>query len=263
MSSVAVSPCRQHRVFKVGTPATIRRAAICPIHFRQQRFYHRVSHPKENPMENHALSPARTLATLLCATVLQLCAPLVMAAEPPKNQAAQTAQADEDLYRAARLHKGGDTAAAITIWRTWAERGNNDAAYNLALIHQNADGVPYDAAAALYWYRQAAERGDKISQVQLGLMYQNGEGVPADEAKAHAWYTMSRREHMHHHHTAQFQQWQQQARAMIDARDRREAIELARRDGERVVAELKRRAATVAEATSHPLTVASSGMAAR
>lgn len=180
------------------------------------------------------------LAALLAATI-GFAVGMAQAADPAPN-------ADAELYRAAMLHKGGNTAAAVKLWRKWAEQGNADAAYNLALIHQNADGVPYDAAEALRWYRQAAERGDKISQVQLGLMYQNGEGVPADEAKAHEWFTLNRREHMHHHHSAQFQQWQQQARALIDERDRREAAALARRDGDRIVAELKRRAATVAEA---------------
>lgn len=180
-----------------------------------------------------------TIAAALLAAGLALGTAAAQAADSAPN-------ADAEIYRAAMLHKAGDTPAAIMIWRKWAEQGNVDAAYNLALIHQNADGVPYDAAAALRWYRQAAEHGDTISQVQLGLMYQNGEGVPADEAKAHEWFTMNRRAHMHHHHSAQFQQWQQQARAMIDERDRREAVEIARRDGARIVAELQRRAATVA-----------------
>lgn len=183
------------------------------------------------PHRKNLLAVALLVAGLGCAAV--------QAAEPAPN-------ADAELYRAAMLHKGGNTGAAIKIWHKWAGQGNVDAAYNLAIVHQNADGVPYDAAEALRWYRQAAERGDKVSQVQLGLMYQNGEGVPADQAKAHEWFTQNRREHMHHHHSAQFQQWQQQARALIEERDRREAVEVARRDGDRIVAELKRRAAIVA-----------------
>jgi TPR repeat protein len=156
--------------------------------------------------------------------------------------------ADADLYRAAMLHKGGETPAAIAIWQKWAQQGNVDAAYNLAVIHQHADGVAYDAAAALRWYRQAAERGDKTSQFQLGLMYLKGEGVPADEAKAHEWFTKNRRDHMHHHHNPQFQQWQKQARTLIEERDRREAYAASQRNGEQILAELKHRAATVAAA---------------
>lgn len=172
--------------------------------------------------------------------------------------------ADADLYRAARLHKRGETPAALAIWRQWAERGNTDAAYNLALVHQHADGVAYDAAEALRWYRAAAERGDKPAQIQLGLMYQNGEGVPADETKAHEWFTLNRRQHAHHQHHAQFQQWQRQARALIEERDRREALAASRRDGERIVAELRRRAAEVAEAqAAAQVTVASAAGARR
>ncbi|MDP1652613.1 MAG: tetratricopeptide repeat protein [Rhodocyclaceae bacterium] len=170
---------------------------------------------------------------------LLFCATTVFSADTP---------ADIDLRLAAKLHKGGDTPAAVSIWKKWAQQGNVDAAYNLAVIHQHADGVGYDAGEALRWYRQAAERGDKISQFQLGLMYQNGEGVPADQAKAHEWFTKNRRDHVHHHHNPQFQQWQKQALGLIEERDRREAAANAKRDGVQILAELKRRAAMVAEA---------------
>jgi uncharacterized protein len=160
------------------------------------------------------------------------------------------APVDIDLRLAARLHKGGDTPAAIAIWKKWAQRGDVDSAYNLALIHQHADGVAYDAGEALRWYRQAAERGDKVSQIQLGLMYQNGEGVPADQDKAHAWFTKNRQEHAHHHHHPQFIAWQQEARILLEERDRREAARAGHRDGERIMADLRRRAALVAEAPS-------------
>lgn len=157
--------------------------------------------------------------------------------------------ADIDLRQAAKLHKSGDTTSAVSIWKKWAQQGDVDAAYNLAVIHQHADGVAYDPAAALRWYRIAAERGDKVSRIQLGLMYQNGEGVPADQAKAHEWFTKSRREHALHHHHPKFQQWQQQARVLIEERDRRESAANARRDGDSILADLKRRASMTATAS--------------
>jgi hypothetical protein len=73
-------------------------------------------------------------------------------------------------------------------------------------------------------------------------MHQNGEGVPADQAKAHEWFTKHRQEHAHHHHHPQYVSWQKQAVALIEERDRREAAQVAKRDGERVLAELRRRA---------------------
>lgn len=162
------------------------------------------------------------------------------------TQAAWATEVDNDLRHAAKLHKGGDTPAAVSIWKKWAQQGDADAAYNLALIHQHADGVRYDPVEAARWYRQAAEQGDKVSQIQLGLMYQNGEGMPADQAQAHEWFTKNRHDHMHHHHTAQFRQWQQQARVLIEERDRHEAAALARRDGDSILADLKRRASMTA-----------------
>jgi uncharacterized protein len=176
---------------------------------------------------------------LALAAGLLLAASTVFSADTP---------ADIDLRQAAKLHKSGDTTSAVSIWKKWAQQGNADAAYNLALIHQHADGVRYDPVDAARWYQQAAEQGDKVSQIQLGLMYQNGEGMPADQAKAHEWFTKNRHDHMHHHHNPQFQKWQQQARVLIEERDRREAAALARRDGDSILAELKRRASMTAAA---------------
>lgn len=159
--------------------------------------------------------------------------------------AAEPSAAD-DLRQAARLHLAGETPAAVVIWKKRAQQGDVDAAYNLAVIHHHADGVAYDAAEALRWYRVAAERGDKAAQYALGLMYWKGEGVPADEAKAHEWFTKGRRDHAHHHHSAQFRQWQEQARALIAERDRREALAASRQRDAHILAELRRRAGLVA-----------------
>jgi hypothetical protein len=125
---------------------------------------------------------------------------------------------------------------AVAIWKGWAGKGNVDAAYNLAVIHQYGDGVVLDYTTAVRWYKVAAEQGDKVSQFQIGLMYQTGQGVEANAEEAH------RKHHMHHAHTPQMQAWREQARAMIDERDRRETVVAARRDGARMVADLRCRA---------------------
>lgn len=150
--------------------------------------------------------------------------------------------ADDDLRRAAKLHKGGETANAIPIWKEWAEKGNVDAAYNLAVIHQHGDGVSIDLQQALHWYRFAAERGDRISQYQLGLMYLNGEGVAADQGVAHRWFTAHRAHHAHHHHTAQMQAWRKQASRLIQERDLRESLAASPANADQVLADLRRRA---------------------
>lgn len=160
---------------------------------------------------------------------------------------ALASEADDALRQAAMLHKGGDTPQAVTIWKGWAARGNVDAAYNLAVIHQFGDGVPLDYAAAMQWYRQAADQGDKVSQFQIGLMYQTGQGVAVDEAEAHRWFTMHRQHHLHHEHEPKLVAWRQQALALIEERDRREQLAASRASSAQVLAELKRRAGMLGE----------------
>lgn len=155
--------------------------------------------------------------------------------------------ADDDLRTAAKAHKGGDTAQAVAIWQQWAFKGNVDAAYNLAVIHQHGDGVPLDYAQAMRWYRQAAEQGDKVSQFQIGLMYQTGQGVKPDEAEAHRWFTMHRKHHLHHDHEPKMVAWRKQALVLIEERDRREQLAVSRADSAQILADLKRRAGMVGE----------------
>lgn len=156
--------------------------------------------------------------------------------------AALAGNAEADLRQAAKLHMGGDTGPAVAIWKAWADKGNVDAAYNLAVIHQHGDGVATDYAAALRWYRVAAESGDKVSQFQIGLMYQNGQGVAANAEEAHRWFTMNRRHHLHHEHEPQMVSWRQQALVLIEERDRREQVAASRNSSAQVLADLKRRA---------------------
>lgn len=155
---------------------------------------------------------------------------------------ANAAGVDEDLRQAAKLHRGGDTPGAVAIWQRWAERGDADAAYNLAVIHHYGDGVPGDSGKALKWYRVAAERNDKAAQYQVGLMYLNGEGVQRDEQEAHRWFTLNRAHHAHHAQSPQMKAWRAQAAAMIQERDMREAMLAARDDSAKVLADLRRRA---------------------
>ncbi|HTY02850.1 MAG TPA: tetratricopeptide repeat protein [Rhodocyclaceae bacterium] len=170
---------------------------------------------------------------------------------------------DEDLRQAAQLHRNGETARAMTIWRNWADRGDVDAAYNLAIVHHNGDGVVRNTAEALKWYRVAADRGDRPSQYQLGLMYLTGDGVPANAEEAHRWFVTDRQHHMHHVNSPQMQEWRRQAAALIWQQEMRESLAKSRDNGADVVAELQRRAATVAVATAERPKVAASALQAQ
>ncbi len=72
----------------------------------------------------------------------------------------------------------GDYATALREFRVFAEQGDADAQYNLALKYDNGQGVPQDYAEAAKWYRKAAEQGIAKAQNNLGLKYAKGDGVP-------------------------------------------------------------------------------------
>ena len=143
---------------------------------------------------------------------------------------------------AAKLHRAGDTAAAIAIWQPLAVKGDVNAAFNLGTLHQHGDGVAKNLPEALKWYRIAAERGDRESQSRLGAMYLNGEGTAKDEKEGWRWINEHRVAHLHHDHHPQMQAWRQKAAQLIAEGERREAASAARRDAARVMADLQRRA---------------------
>ncbi len=155
---------------------------------------------------------------------------------------ASASNGDQEMQQAARLHRAGDTAAAVMIWTRWANKGDPNAAYNLAVIHQHGDGVARNLGEALRWYRRAADAGDKAAQLQIGLMYQNGEGVKMDAVEAHRWFTADRQHHLHHEHAPQRLVWRAQAAQLIAKRDAAEAARVALVDSARVLVDLKRRA---------------------
>lgn len=149
---------------------------------------------------------------------------------------------DQDFGRAATAHRQGDYQTAARLWRPLAEKGSVNAQFNLGQMYRYGDGVAQDYAEALKWYRMAAKQGDKGSQFNLGSMYLSGEGVAKDEKEAHRWFTMNRMEHLHHHHSAQYQAWVKQAAALLGEAERRAAYEASRRDGGKVLADLRARA---------------------
>jgi TPR repeat protein len=92
------------------------------------------------------------LAPLVClclALMLAIAGPRADAAEPPKP---------EDFVAGYAAFLRGDYAAALSLWRPLAERGDIDAAFNLGTLYDNGYGVAADPEAASAWYKRAAER---------------------------------------------------------------------------------------------------------
>lgn len=81
-----------------------------------------------------------------------------------------------------------DYSAAVNIFKTLAEQGDDVAQYNLGLCYYNGYGVTKDSYAAVNWYRKAAEQGFAAAQTKLGNCYFKGYGVTQDSYAAESWF---------------------------------------------------------------------------
>ena len=84
-----------------------------------------------------------------------------------------------------------DYAAAMSTYRTLAEKGNVDAMLALGSMYDNGPGVPRNTVEAAKWYRMGAQKGHLLMQRALALKYAIGEGVPVDNARAYTWISLA------------------------------------------------------------------------
>ncbi len=96
----------------------------------------------------------------------------------------------------------GDTHARDPLWNDlpWQERvgpewfrinaarGDAEAQYRLALLHERGVQVTRDLRTAAKWYRRAAEQGHPRAQFKLASYYRQGRLGEVDLAKAKRWY---------------------------------------------------------------------------
>ncbi|WP_419825830.1 SPOR domain-containing protein [Sphingomonas sp.] len=70
----------------------------------------------------------------------------------------------------------GDYPAAVRSWRPLAEKGDRDAAFDLAQAYKLGRGVPTDMAQAKQWYGTAAKAGHPQGIANYGLLlFQDGQ----------------------------------------------------------------------------------------
>ncbi len=72
--------------------------------------------------------------------------------------------------------------------RTWAERGDADAQFELGLRMITGEGVKKNEAEGVKFIEQAAKQKHLRAQFVLGSLYEEGAGVKKDEAKSVEWY---------------------------------------------------------------------------
>lgn len=126
----------------------------------------------------------------------------------------------DTLEDAKSAYGAGEFNEAVTLLRPLVREENKDAAYLLARIYEQGDGVAkdIDEAKRLYqiaakqghedaqqrldiyeaqgddqsvvieWYLPAALEGDTEAQYNLGFMYETGWGVPVNDKEAVRWY---------------------------------------------------------------------------
>ncbi len=79
--------------------------------------------------------------------------------------------------------QSGDFTRATGIWRTLAEKGDADAAFNLGQAYRLGRGVAASSSDAANWFERAAKKGHLDAQVSLGLLlFDSG-----DRARALQW----------------------------------------------------------------------------
>jgi uncharacterized protein len=76
--------------------------------------------------------------------------------------------------------KRGDASAQFAVGEQYY-RGRYDCGGD------DTAGVPQNFGKALYWYRLAAKQGYADAAFSIATMYINGEGVAANQKEAHKW----------------------------------------------------------------------------
>jgi TPR repeat protein len=104
--------------------------------------------------------------------------------------AAEAGHADA-IYWTTRRGKEDEPETSESLLRA-GELGSRGAQRDLGALYATGDwSGPKDPALGVHWYRKAAERGHEDAQYNLGFMYLLGEGTEQDVAEGLLWLTRS------------------------------------------------------------------------
>lgn len=98
------------------------------------------------------------------AVIFGLVAATIAGTSPAAAAAAVTVRSGIEAWQ------NGDAARAVGIWRSLADKGDQDAAFNLGQAYRLGRGVPADSGEAKRWFQRAARTGHLEAQVSLGLL---------------------------------------------------------------------------------------------
>lgn len=100
----------------------------------------------------------------------------------------------EAQYNLAGLYLTGagsvpkDTAKALALYKTSANKGWDAAKAELGHLYFNGDQIEQDFKKARHWLALAANDNDPRSQYELGMLWKNGWGGEKDLSMAYAWF---------------------------------------------------------------------------
>jgi len=94
----------------------------------------------------------------------------------------------EDGYEA---YQRKDYAAAVQLWRIFANEGNREAQSLLGEMYAFGQGVPQDYAKGIKWLMLAAEQNEPKAQYKLGMMTMYGQGFTRDFGRAAMWFILA------------------------------------------------------------------------
>ena len=93
-----------------------------------------------------------------------------------------------DYDSAYSTYQSGNYEAAFKEMRPFAEQGNVDIQYWIAIMYDKGNGVPQNDKAAVKWLTLSAEHGYAPAQKSLGAMHELGHGVLENDKTAVKWY---------------------------------------------------------------------------
>lgn len=100
---------------------------------------------------------------------------------------------EEAMYNLGLMYTEGvgfkqSYSEALNWFKKAAEKEYAAAMYNIGVMHYYAQGTPQNYAEAIQWFKKAAEKNDIKAMNNLGIMYDNSQGVPKNHTEAFSWY---------------------------------------------------------------------------
>lgn len=109
----------------------------------------------------------------------------------PLAAGAASAPSQEAYDEGVEAWEANQPEAAAEAFQRAAELGSDEAAFRLAMLYEDGEGVTQDLERAIDWYHRAAEAGNEKAQFNLGRLYARGSGVERDISEAAHWYEQS------------------------------------------------------------------------